>query len=442
MLISEEFDETMSVEELVKKSKDIEDRIEAINGNLCDIPEAQEAPGRLTKRRLDLLSILSSLRKRIKGRNALKQPEHSTKDEKDHDQDDECDAATGTENLLISDTISSESPGAAIHGTVGNDSIDGGGMTSTKADGPNGMVAHIMTVNDSSTGSTVAIAEDDVTVGEEGNSDSIDVNRGDPGSLDNIEYDVDEKIQHAEENIEPLNEIERKSPAASVPDSTVASSPTAGDGTEYSTALDTNLCCNCSEELEMSDGRCNVCLNGCHFFCAHVSGVSENGLVKRECYQCRPENRIPPPFKVPRQSQLPDMFMGEILWKYVKGLACNDRDPLESDQRITSIGFVAASQLEASPKPVRIFWISDREPTMWQVTEFTRKYFCVNLKWLIYSMLRLNQSTVSLISNALHLVSTCSRRLKATSFLINRLLSLLLHSPVLQQHPKRTKSVK
>ena len=85
-----------------------------------------------------------------------------------------------------------------------------------------------------------------------GNSDSIDANRGDPGSLDNIEYDVDEKIQHAEENIEPLNEIERKSPAASVPDSTDASSPTAGDGTEYSTALDTNLCCNCSEELEMT----------------------------------------------------------------------------------------------------------------------------------------------------------------------------------------------
>jgi hypothetical protein len=330
--------------------------------------------------------------------------------EKDHDQDDGCDAATGTENLLISDTISSESPDAAIHDTVGNDSTDVGGMTSTKADGPNGMVAHIMMVNDSSTGSTFAIAND-VIVGEEDNSDSIDVNRGDPGSLDNIEDDVDEKLQRAEENIEPLNEIERESPAASV--------PTAGDGTEYSTALDTNLCCNCSEELEMTDGHCNVCLNGCHFFCAHVSGVIENGLVKRECYQCRPENRIPPPFKVPRQSQLPDMFTGEILWKYVKGLACNDRDPLESDQRITSIGFVAASQLEASPKPVRIFWISDREPTMWQVTEFTRKYFCVNLKWLIYSMLRLNQSTVRLISNALHLASTCSRRLKASSFLTN-----------------------
>jgi hypothetical protein len=167
--------------------------------------------------------------------------------EKDHDQDDGCDAATGTENLLISDTISSESPDAAIHDTVGNDSTDGGGMTSTKADGPNGMVAHIMMVNDSSTGSTFGIAEDDVIVGEEGNTASIDVNRGDPGSLDNIEDDVDEELQRAEENIEPLNEIERKSPAASVPDSTVASSPTAGDGTEYSTALDTNLCCNCSE---------------------------------------------------------------------------------------------------------------------------------------------------------------------------------------------------
>jgi hypothetical protein len=81
LLISAEFDETMSVEELVKKSKDIEDRIEAINGNLCDIPESQKAPGRLSKRRSDLMSILSSLRKRIKEGNALKQPEHSTKDE-------------------------------------------------------------------------------------------------------------------------------------------------------------------------------------------------------------------------------------------------------------------------------------------------------------------------------------------------------------------------
>jgi hypothetical protein len=81
LLIAAEFDETMSVEELVKKYKDIEDRIEAINGNLCDIPESKKAPRRLSKRRLDLLSILSSLRKRIKEGNALKQPEHSTKDE-------------------------------------------------------------------------------------------------------------------------------------------------------------------------------------------------------------------------------------------------------------------------------------------------------------------------------------------------------------------------
>ena len=127
--------------------------------------------------------------------------------------------------------------------------------------------------------------------------------------------------------------------------------------------------CNyCDDTVEVVETTCCVCLEDCHSFCSQVSGVcSTDGHVKRVCLQCRPANKLTPPFKVQRVAAVPDMFVGEILWKYVQGLACSDRDPFETDQLVTSIGFVAGCQQLDGIKPVRIFWISDREPTMWQV---------------------------------------------------------------------------